>query len=213
MLQADEGAEAGQLGDFAGDQVADLVELVDVVPRIFAELLQAERDALVGLVDFEHDRFDFVALLQDFGRMIDLARPGDVRDVDHAIQTFFQLDESAVAGEVANLAFDLGAGRIFLQGSVPRIGFELANAEGDLLLFAVDAEHDRFDFLVGLEDIGRFGDALGPGKFGDVDEAFDAGFQFHERAVRHEVDDLAFDLGADRDTSARCCPKDWRASA
>jgi hypothetical protein len=29
-------------------------------------------------------------------------------------------------------------------------------------------------------------------------EAFDTGFEFDERAVGHEVDDLAFDLGADR---------------
>ena len=36
MLQADERAEAGQLGDVAGDEVADLVELVDAVPRIGA---------------------------------------------------------------------------------------------------------------------------------------------------------------------------------
>ena len=29
-------------------------------------------------------------------------------------------------------------------------------------------------------------------------EAFDTGFEFHKRAVRHEVDDLALDLLADR---------------
>ena len=34
VLQADERAEAGELGDLAGDEVADLVELLDVVPRI-----------------------------------------------------------------------------------------------------------------------------------------------------------------------------------
>ena len=32
-----------------------------------------------------------------------------------------------------------------------------------------------------------------------MDEAFDAFFQFHERAVRHKVRDLAFDLLADRE--------------
>ena len=32
VLQADERAEAGQLGDLAGDEIADLVELVDVAP-------------------------------------------------------------------------------------------------------------------------------------------------------------------------------------
>jgi hypothetical protein len=38
------------------------------------------------------------------------------------------------------------------------------------------------------------GDALGPGELGDVDEAFDAGFEFHEGAVGHELGDLALDL-------------------
>ena len=55
----------------------------------------------------------------------------------------------------------------------------------------------RLDFLVLLEHVGGLGDALGPGQFGDVHQAFDAGFQFHKRAVGHEVDHLAFDLGAD----------------
>jgi hypothetical protein len=66
------------------------------------------------------------------------------------------------------------------------------------LFFAVDAEHDGFDLLFGLEDVRRFGDAFGPGKFGNVHDAFDTGLEFHKRAVRHEVDDFAFDLGVDR---------------
>ena len=65
MLQADERAEAGQLGDLAGDQVADLVDLINGLPGVGRELLHADRDALVGLVHFQHDSFDFVALLED----------------------------------------------------------------------------------------------------------------------------------------------------
>ena len=37
------------------------------LPRVVGELLDAQRDALVGLVDLEHDGFDFVALLEHFG--------------------------------------------------------------------------------------------------------------------------------------------------
>src|SRR5208282_1512827 len=70
--------------------------------------------------------------------------------------------------------------------------------EGDLLLLAVDAEDDRLDLLVLLEHIGRFGNAFGPGQFGDVDQTFDAGFEFDERAIGNQVDDAAFDFGADR---------------
>ena len=139
--------------------------------------------------------------------MIDLARPRHVGDVDHAVNAFFQFDERAVAGEVADLALDLGADGIFRRGVVPRIGFQLADAEGNFLLLAVDAEHDRFDFLVLLEHVARFGDALGPGKFGDVDEAFDAGFELHKRAVRHEADDLALDLRADGELRFDAVPR------
>jgi hypothetical protein len=97
VLQADECAEAGELGDMAGDEVADFIVFVDVAPRVFGELFDADSDALVGFVDFEDLGFDFVALLEDFGRVIDLASPGDVGDVDHAIETFFEFDEGAVA--------------------------------------------------------------------------------------------------------------------
>src|ERR1035441_10572795 len=196
MLQADERAETSQLGDVAGDEVADLVELVDACPRVGRELFHAYGDALVGLVHFQHDGFHFVALLDHFGGVVDLARPRHVGDVDHAVHAFFQLDESAVAGEVANLALDVSAGGVFLLGLLPRVGFKLAQAERDLLFLAVDAQNDRLDFLVRFEHVRGFGHALGPGKFGDVDQSFDAGFEFHERAVRHQVDHPAFDFGA-----------------
>src|SRR5581483_6969808 len=207
VLQADERAEAREFGDLAGDQVADLIIMIDVAPRIDSELLDADRDALIGLIDFEHNRLDLVALLEHLGGMIDLARPGNVRDVDHAVQTFLQFDESAIAGKIANLAFDFRARRVLLHGFVPRIGFELADAEGDFLLLAVDAQHHGLKFLIDLEYIRRLGDALGPGKFGDVNEAFDAGFQFHKRAVRHQIDNLALDLGANRILAFNIVPR------
>ena len=40
--ELDKGAEAGELGDLAVDEIADLVALVDLLPRIVFELLDAE---------------------------------------------------------------------------------------------------------------------------------------------------------------------------
>ncbi len=40
-----------------------------------------------------------------------------------------------------------------------------------------------------------------------MDEAFDAFFQFHKRAVRHEVGDLALDLLAGRETLFDLVPR------
>ena len=142
-----ERAEAGELRDFAFDEIADLVFRVDVLPRIVLELFDAEADALVGLVDVDDHGFDLVVLLEDFARVIDLAGPAQVGHVDHAVDAFLQFHERAVGGHVADLALDLLADGVALLDLVPRIGFELADAEGDLLLFLVDAEHDGFDFL------------------------------------------------------------------
>ena len=75
MLQSNECTEARQLRDLAGNEITHLVILIDIGPRIFAELFDAERNALVGLIDFKHHRLDIIALLQDFRRMIDLAGP------------------------------------------------------------------------------------------------------------------------------------------
>jgi hypothetical protein len=58
----------------------------------------------------KHHRLDFVPFLQHLGRMIDLARPGNVGDVDHAVEPFLQFQEGAVAGQVADLALDPCAG-------------------------------------------------------------------------------------------------------
>src|SRR5688500_9920819 len=139
VLEANESSETRELRHLARDEITDFVIFVDVRPWIFGELFETERNALVGFVDFEHHGLDIIALLQHFGRMIDLARPGYVRDVDHAIQTIFQFDKRAVTGEVANLPTDLAARRILLRGFVPWIGFELAHAERNLLFVPVDA--------------------------------------------------------------------------
>ena len=136
----------------------------DLLPRIAFELLDAEADALVLLVDVDDHGFEFVALFDHLGRVIDLLRPRHVGDVDHAVDAFFQLHERTVSGEVADGALDLAADLVAVFDFVPRIGLELADAEGDFLLLFVDAEHDGFEFLADGEHVGRAGDALGPAR-------------------------------------------------
>ncbi len=164
------------------------------------ELLDSQADALVLLVDVDDHRFHLVALLEQLAGVIDLARPRHVGDVDHAIDAFLELNKRAVGGHVAHDSLDLFADLIAVLDLVPWVRFELADAEADLLLFLVDAEHDCFDFLANGEHVAGTGDPLGPGEFGNVNESFDPFLDLHERAVRNEVGDFAFDLGADRET-------------
>src|SRR5579884_314019 len=197
-LEFDEDAEVGDLGDFAFDDHARLVVGRDgVEPRVFGHLLEAEGDAVLFLIDAEHDALDFVALLEQLARVGDFFGPGQIADVQQAIDAFFDFDEGAVVGEVADLAGDDGARRIFFREQRPRIRFGLLHAEADFLLGLVDVEDHHFDLLADADHFARVVDALGPGHFGDVDEAFDAFLELHERTIGHDVRDGALDAGAD----------------
>ena len=75
VLQLNERTEARQLRYLALNQIADLVFLIDILPRIFAQLFDPETHSLVDLVDINDYCFDFVVLLKYFAGMIDLSGP------------------------------------------------------------------------------------------------------------------------------------------
>ncbi len=196
LFQFDKGAKAGELADLALDELANLIAAGNARPGIFLRLLEAQANALVLRRDFEHDGFDFVGLLEHFARMVDFPGPAHIGHMDHAVHAFFQLDEGAVVGEVANLALDPTADGVLRRDIVPRVGFRLANAQGDFLFVLVHVQHNRVDHIAGVEDIRGPRHALGPGNFADMHETFDTLFQLHECAVRDQVHDLAADAGA-----------------
>ena len=64
LLQLDEDAEVGELGDLALLDVAAVVAARDVAfPRIVGHLLEAQGDAFAFLIDVEDDALDLVALV------------------------------------------------------------------------------------------------------------------------------------------------------
>ena len=139
-IETDEGSEGSDLGNRSSDLVAHLELTVDVGPWIVIKLLDTEGNTLVFLVDAKHNSFDFLVLLEHFGRMVDLAGPRKVGDVDHAVDTLFEADECTVSGEVANLALDFLADWVTGFDLGPWILLELANAKGDFLLLGADSQ-------------------------------------------------------------------------
>ena len=110
--------------------------------------------------------------------MIDLAGPGHVGDVDHAVHAFFQLDEGAVAGEVANLALDAGAGGYFSSALSHGLASSWRMPREIFCSSRLMPSTTASISWSGLSTSDGLGDALGPGQFGDVHEAFDAGLEF-----------------------------------
>src|SRR6201991_3725580 len=101
-LDLDEAAVIGDVGDLAEQAAADRVAAGDGDPRVVAELLEAERNAVALAVVLEHADVQLVADVDDFGRVTH-ALPRHVGDVQQAVDAA-EVDECAVIGEVLDHA-------------------------------------------------------------------------------------------------------------
>jgi hypothetical protein len=68
-LQFHERTVFGDVGNLAEQPRALRVTTRDIHPRIIAELLEAERDAVALAVEAQHAHIDLVADVDHFGRM------------------------------------------------------------------------------------------------------------------------------------------------
>ena len=82
--------------------------------------------AIRSYYDVEDNSFDFLARFQYFVRIVDLASPGHVGNVNHTVDIIFDFNECAIAGHVSNFTVDLAANRIFFSEDFPRITFFLS---------------------------------------------------------------------------------------
>jgi len=72
VLDADEGAEGDQLGDLAGNNLADGVGAGEGLPRVLLGRLERQGDALTIEVDVQDLDRDLVADLDDLGGVVDV---------------------------------------------------------------------------------------------------------------------------------------------
>ena len=112
LLELDERAVVGDRENAAADVCADRIALRGIEPRIRRELLEAERDALLVLVELQHLHLDLVADVDQVARMRQ-ASPAHVGDVQQAVEAA-QVDERAVVGQVLDRA---GENRALFRGA------------------------------------------------------------------------------------------------
>src|SRR5687768_1743038 len=189
--EADEDAEVGDRLDLAGDLVAAVEVVAELLPRVRLALLDAQRDAAALLVDVEHHHLDFLADVHDFRRIHVLVGPVHLGPVHQAFDAFFDLDEAAVVGNVRDLAEQARAGRIAAADLLPRVVAELLDAQRHALALAIELEDAHVDLVADVDHFRRMLDAL-PRHVGDVQQAVDAA-EVDERAVVGEVLDRALD--------------------
>src|SRR4029079_15543680 len=90
-------------GHLAGHGIA-LLDAGKLLHRIAADLLDAERDALLFDIDVEHLRLDLVALLVILDRLFARALPVEVGEMHHPVDIAVEPDEQAEFRDVLDFA-------------------------------------------------------------------------------------------------------------
>ncbi|EBA07376.1 hypothetical protein SSE37_21295 [Sagittula stellata E-37] len=202
--QADEQTELGDVLDLALDLRALGVRFGEHFPRVAHGLLETQRHATLGRVDFQHHDIHFLRGGDDLAGVHVLLGPGHLGDVDQTFDTGFELNKCTVIGDVGHATFVHGAQRVLHADQIPRIFLQLLHAEGDTVGFLVDLDDLHFDSLTDRQDFRRMVHTA-PCHVGDVQQAVNAA-EIDECAVLGDVLDhavnripflqLADDLGA-----------------
>ena len=104
LCNLNECSVVGHYNYFALDVVAYLQVRVQCIPRMRGELLQAESDTLLVLVEIKDNNVDLLVELYDLFR-IAYAAPAQVGDVNQTVYAA-QVDEYTVVGDVLNCTLE-----------------------------------------------------------------------------------------------------------
>ena len=104
-----------------------------------------------------------------------------------ALDAIAEVDEGAEIGQAGDLAGDDSADIVVLEEDLPDVGLHLLHAEAHALGQGVQVEDLGGDAVALLHDLAGVLDLLGPAEVGNMDEAVDALFQFHEGAELRDV--------------------------
>src|SRR5262249_13469120 len=190
-FETQEQTELGLVLDLALDRRTNRMLLDEDFPGIAHGLLEAERDAALDRIHFQHLHFDFLRGRHDLAGVHVLLGPRHLRDVDQAFDARLEFDERAVVGDVGDTAGEARTQRVLGFDALPRIVQQLLHAERDAVRLVVDLDDLHLHRLADGEHLGRVIDAA-PGDIGNVQEAIDAA-EINERTVIGDVLDHAVD--------------------
>src|SRR5690606_5593993 len=157
-LDLDERTVIGDVGDLAEHAGVGRVAARDVVPRILAQLLEAQADAVALAVVLEHADVELLADFHHLGRMAH-ALPGHVGDVQQAVDAA-QVHERAVVGEVLDHALEHGTLDQLLEQRLALLGVLALDhrAAGDDHVVALAVELDELELQLLAFQVHRVAD-------------------------------------------------------
>src|SRR5581483_6463104 len=175
-------------------------------PCVRNYLFDTERDAFVLNINPEHHGVNFVALLVEFGRMLHLFGPVEVRDVHQAIDAFFDLDKHTEVGDTLNLPVNARTDGMISPHLLPRVRPHLLESERDTPVFGADFQDYHLNLLSHRQEFGRMRNPFRPGQLRDVEQSFHAFFQLDKGTIVSQAHNLSLNVATDRITLCDSTP-------
>ena len=145
----------------------------DILPRIFLELLDAERHLAFSAVECEDHSFDFVTYLEEVLCRTEVLAPRHFRNVDETFNARCDFYECTVVSHHYYAALNLVAHLEVRIECIPGVRSELLDTKSDALLFFVEVEDNHVELLVVLNHFARIAHAT-PREVSDVYETVNA---------------------------------------
>src|SRR6266446_1445467 len=127
--------------------------------------------------------------------------------MDHSVDAFFQFNECAIGCHIADFSCDARTNGILLFDSNPGVGFELTNAQRNLLLFLVHAQNNRLDLLSLSQNIRGTRNSLGPREFRNMNQTFNALFDLNKSPVWNQISDFTAHSCSNREALFDAVPR------
>jgi hypothetical protein len=169
---------------------ADLVTLVQRLPRVLLHLLHAETDTSRLRIDAQNFDLDRVAGIDDFARVFDALGPAHLGNVDQSFNARLEFHERTVISDAGDASRHSRADRETFLHTRPRIRQELFITERHALAFAIKLQHLHLDRVADFEQLVWILEPA-PGHVSHMQQTIDPA-EIDERAVVREVLDLTF---------------------
>src|SRR5262249_28072933 len=150
----------GEASNLALHHIAGPVRGNKIVPRVRFKLFHRQGHPPIFGIDPRDHSINLLPFFQNLTRMLDAARPGDVRNVNQAVNAFLDFNKGTKVGQVADASMNARADLITLSQSLPGILLDLLHSQADAPGFRVNAEHFNFDGITRVYQLAWMFDPL-----------------------------------------------------
>ena len=127
--------------------------------------------------------------------------------MNQAVDAAVQADEDTEVSDRLDFTFNTVALVVGFRELLPRVSFALFQTQGDTTTFFVDIQNHNFHYIANVNNFGRVDVFVGPIHFGNVNQAFNAFFDFNEAAVVGQVGHATGQFGTFRITLSDSYPR------